>query len=128
MKRLVNRVQLIGNLGSDPVLMTVGKGNALAKFSLATHEVFINREGERSKETTWHNVIAWGPLAEKLAGLLQKGAEVALSGKIRNRVYEDTQGQRRYVSEVVADDFYRITRNPGTPAASGETAAASLPF
>lgn len=127
MKRLVNRVQLIGNLGTDPVLMTVGEGNPLTRFSLATSEVFRDKSGERNKETTWHNVVAWGPLAERMAAALQKGMEVAVAGKIRNRSFEGKDGQRRYVSEVVVDDFYRISRSAPTR----ETAAVAeeaLPF
>lgn len=128
MKRMVNRVQLIGNLGADPVLMMVGDNKPLAKFTLATHEYFRDKQGERAKETTWHQVIAWGPLAERLSGLLQKGAEVALTGKIRNRVYEDKQGQRRHVTEVVADDFYRISRPSGAVSGDTDPEERQLPF
>lgn len=129
MKNLVNRVQLIGNLGMDPVLMSVGKGNNLVKFTLATHEYYKRTDGERAKETTWHQVIAWGPLAERLAVQLHKGMEVAVAGKIRNRQYETKEGERRFVSEVVLDEYYRIGRTAGVAAeATAEVVEEPMPF
>ncbi len=128
MKNLVNRVQLIGNLGMDPELKTVGKGNNLVKFTLATNEYFLNKEREKVTETTWHNLIAWGPLAERLAAILQKGMEVAVSGKIRNRSYDDKEGTRKYISEVVVDDFYRITRGQKSESLQVVEEPAKLPF
>lgn len=128
MKNLVNRVQLIGNLGMDPELKTVGQGNNLVKFTLATNEYFLNKEREKVTETTWHNLIAWGPLAERLAAILQKGMEVAVSGKIRNRSYDDKEGTRRYISEVVVDDFYRITRGQKSENLQVAEEPTKLPF
>ncbi|MBP6184846.1 MAG: single-stranded DNA-binding protein [Saprospiraceae bacterium] len=128
MKNLVNRVQLIGNLGMDPELKTVGQGNNLVKFTLATNEYFLNKEREKVTETTWHNLIAWGPLAERLAAILQKGMEVAVSGKIRNRSYDDKEGTRKYISEVVVDDFYRITRGQKSESLQVVEEPAKLPF
>lgn len=110
MKNLVNRVQLIGNLGSDPERKDLESGTTLVRFPLATNAFYRNREGEKVQETTWHSLVAWGVLADRLEAALRKGMEVAVSGKIRNRSYEDAAGQRRFVSEVVVDDFYRITR------------------
>lgn len=114
MKNLVNRVQLIGNLGMDPVLTTVANDKNLVRFSLATNEYFLKKNGERATDTTWHNVIAWGPLAEHLAAALQKGMEVAIAGKLRNRSWEDKEGKKHYMTEVVADEFYRIQKNKAT--------------
>jgi single-strand DNA-binding protein len=128
MKNLVNRVQLIGNLGMDPELKTVGQGNNLVKFTLATNEYFLNKEREKVTETTWHNLIAWGPLAERLAAILQKGMEVAVSGKIRNRSYDDKEGTRKYISEVVVDDFYRITRGQKNESPQVAEEPTKLPF
>ena len=128
MKNLVNRVQLIGNLGMDPELKTVGQGNNLVKFTLATNEYFLNKEREKVTETTWHNLIAWGPLAERLAAILQKGMEVAVSGKIRNRSYDDKEGTRKYISEVVVDDFYRITRGQKSENPQVAEEPTKLPF
>lgn len=128
MKNLVNRVQLIGNLGMDPELKTVGQGNNLVKFTLATNEYFLNKEREKVTETTWHNLIAWGPLAERLAAILQKGMEVAVSGKIRNRSYDDKEGTRKYISEVVVDDFYRITRGQKSESPQVAEEPTKLPF
>lgn len=129
MKNLVNRVQLIGNLGSDPERRELSSGSAIVRFPLATNAYYRNREGEKVQETTWHSLVAWGVIADRLEAALRKGMEVAVSGKIRNRSYEDTSGQRRFVSEVVVDDFYRITRKGGeeTPPAKGPNGQ-NLPF
>lgn len=110
MKNLVNRVQLIGNLGSDPERKDLASGTALVRFPLATNAFYRNKEGEKIQETTWHSLVAWGVLADRLEAALRKGMEVAVSGKIRNRSYDDANGQRRFVSEIIVDDFYRITR------------------
>ena len=128
MKNLVNRVQLIGNLGMDPELKTVGQGNNLVKFTLATNAYFFNKDKEKVTETTWHNLIAWGPLAERLAAILQKGMEVAVAGKIRNRIYDDKEGNRRFISEVVVDEFYRITRSQKQESVQAIEESAALPF
>jgi single-strand DNA-binding protein len=105
MKDLRNRVQLIGNLGMDPEVKSFDGGRKLAKFSLATSQSYTNTQGERVKDTQWHNVIVWGKLAETAEKYLKKGSEVALEGKIVYRSYENKEGQNRYVTEIVTNDF-----------------------
>lgn len=100
MSTLRNKVQLIGNLGNDPEIVTVASGQKLAKFSMATNESYKNNKGERIKDTQWHNVIAWGKTAELIELYLGKGKEVALEGKLVTRSWEDPEGQRRYATEV----------------------------
>jgi single-strand DNA-binding protein len=94
-----NRVQLIGNLGSDPVVREFENGNK-AEFSVATNEVFT-RKGEKVTETTWHKCIAWGKTADLISKFAKKGDEILVSGKIANRSYEDKDGTKKYITEVV---------------------------
>ena len=99
-----NRVQLTGNLGKDPEIKNLDKGGKLAKFSMATRDYFINRAGEKSEDTQWHYVVAWGKLAEQVEADLKKGSFVSIEGKLVTRSYEDKEGKKRYVTEVVAQD------------------------
>ncbi|MGB3852106.1 MAG: single-stranded DNA-binding protein, partial [Tunicatimonas sp.] len=80
----------------------------LARFSLATTETYKNKAGERVDDTQWHNVVLWGNLAELAGQYLQKGKEVALEGKLKHRTYDDQQGNKRYVTEVVANEFLML--------------------
>lgn len=108
MKDLRNRVQLIGNLGMDPEVKSFDGGRKLAKFSLATSQSYTNTQGERVKDTQWHNIVVWGKLAETAEKFLKKGSEVALEGKITYRSYETKEGQNRYVTEIVTNDFLMV--------------------
>jgi single-strand DNA-binding protein len=100
MSTLRNKVQLIGNLGNDPEIVTVSSGRKLAKFSMATNENYKNNKGERMTDTQWHHVVAWGKTAELIELYLGKGKEVALEGKLVTRSWDDPQGQRRFATEV----------------------------
>jgi single-strand DNA-binding protein len=108
MKDLRNRVQLIGNLGMDPEVKSFEGGRKLAKFSLATSQSYTNTHGERVKDTQWHNILVWGKLAETAEKFLKKGSEVALEGKITYRSYETKEGQNRYITEIVTNDFLMV--------------------
>ena len=110
MKSLSNRVHLIGNLGGDPeVKVFTGSNDAaprtMTKFSLATSDSYRNPQGERVTETQWHNIVAWGKVAEIAAQYLTKGQQVAVEGKLTYRQYDDAQGVRRYFTEVVVQDL-----------------------
>jgi len=105
MNTLRNKVQLIGHLGADVELKTLDNGNSVARISIATNESYKNKAGEKVDNTTWHNVVAWGKTAELANQLLKKGSEVALEGKLSNRSYEDKEGNKRYISEVVMNEF-----------------------
>lgn len=105
MKSMRNKVQLIGNLGMNPDLMDLPKGQKRAKFSLATNESYINASGDKVNDTQWHNLVAWGKVVERIEKLLKKGTEVAIEGKLVSRSYEDKTGNKRYVTEVVVNDF-----------------------
>ena len=108
MNALKNRVQLIGHLGQDPEVKHLDNGSTLARFSLATTERYKNKNGERVEDTQWHNVVIWGNLAEIAEQYLQKGKEVALEGKLNHRSYEDTEGNKRYVTEIVVSEFLML--------------------
>lgn len=105
MNTLRNRVQLIGNPGMDPEVKVLDGGNKLAKFSIATNESYKNAKGERVTETQWHNVIAWGKTAELIEKFVKKGKEVGIEGKLSNRSYEDSDGTKKYVTEVVVNEL-----------------------
>ncbi len=105
MKSLRNTVQLIGNLGTDPEVKTLDNGNSLAKISIATTERYTNQKGEKIQDTTWHNCVAWGKTAEFAENFLKKGSEVCLEGKLSNRSYDDKEGVKKYISEVVINQI-----------------------
>jgi single-strand DNA-binding protein len=100
----VNRVQLTGNLGNKPEIKTFDNGNKLARFSMATSEEITNRKGEKLTDTQWHFVTAWGKLAEMIESELNKGSFVSVEGKLITRNYTDKNGQKKYITEVVAND------------------------
>jgi single-strand DNA-binding protein len=105
MNALRNKVQLIGNLGQDPEILTLESGNKLAKFSVATNETYRNGNGEKVTDTQWHNVVAWGKTAEIVESYLSKGNEVAVEGKLVHRSYENKEGEKRYVTEVKCNEL-----------------------
>lgn len=104
MNSLKNRVQLIGNVGSDAEVKTFDKSK-MARFSLATNETFKNAAGEKVKETQWHQLVIWGKPAELAEKLLKKGVEVAIDGKLVTRSYTDKDNNKKYVTEVVVNEF-----------------------
>ena len=112
MKNLKNSVRLIGNLGSDPEIKTVGDGRPVARFSLATNETFRDKKtGEKKEQTEWHNIIMWRGLAESAQkSELKKGDMIYLEGKIKTRRWEDKEGNKRLNVEIVADTFTILSR------------------
>jgi single-strand DNA-binding protein len=105
MSNLKNSVRLMGNLGAAPEIKNIADNKKLAKFSLATNEVYKNEKGEQVTETYWHNVVVWGKLAGIAEKYLQKGSEVAIEGKLTNRSYTDKEGNKRYVTEILANEI-----------------------
>lgn len=104
MNNLRNSVRLVGRAGMDPEVMNFENGTKKVKFSLATSEYRKDAKGNKIEDTQWHNIIAWGPLASILEKYLQKGKEVAVEGKLVHRSYETKDGQRKYITEVVANE------------------------
>jgi len=108
-----NKVQLIGNLGQLPEIRTTETGKKVARFSIATNDTYRSATGERVTQTSWHNVIAWGKLAEISEKYLTKGREVAVSGKLVHRNYVDKNGVKRYVTEVVLNELLMLGGGKG---------------
>jgi single-strand DNA-binding protein len=117
MKDLRNRVQLMGNLGMDPEVKKFDGGHTMAKFSLATSQSYNNAQGEKVKDTQWHNLVIWGKMAETAAKYLRKGSEITAEGKIIYRTYESKEGETKYITEIVVSDFLmmpkRQSESPG---------------
>jgi single-strand DNA-binding protein len=110
MYALKNKVQLIGNLGNAPEVRNTETGKKLARFSMATNEQYKNSKGERVTETQWHNVIAWGNVAEIAEKYLKKGAEVAVEGKLVNRSYVDKEGAKRTITEIQVTEILMLSK------------------
>ena len=104
----VNKVILLGNLGADPEVKTLESGKKVANFNLATSETYKNKSGEKVTNTTWHSVVLWGPLAEIAERYLTKGGQVYIEGKIATRSYDDKDGNKRYVTEVIGNNINLI--------------------
>ncbi|MEO9572252.1 MAG: single-stranded DNA-binding protein [Polaribacter sp.] len=108
MSTLRNKVQLIGNLGNNPEIITLDSGKKLVKFSIATNDSYKNAQGEKVKDTQWHNVVAWNKTAEIIDRYLEKGNEVAIEGKLTSRSYETKEGEKRYITEVVVSEILML--------------------
>ncbi|WP_296633947.1 single-stranded DNA-binding protein [Polaribacter sp.] len=108
MSTLRNKLQLIGNLGNNPEIITLDSGKKLAKFSIATNESYKNANGEKVTDTQWHNIVAWNKTADIIERYLQKGNEVAIEGKLTSRNYETKEGEKRYVTEIVCNELLML--------------------
>ncbi|MBU8922843.1 MAG: single-stranded DNA-binding protein [Bacteroidales bacterium] len=106
----VNKAILVGNLGQDPEMRATTSGTQVANFSLATSENFKNREGERETRTEWHRVVAFGKLAEICGQYLKKGKQVYIEGRIQTRNWEDQSGNKRYSTEIIANQMVMLGR------------------
>jgi single-strand DNA-binding protein len=102
MKNMRNSVQIIGNVGNVPEIREFQGGKVSARFSVATHESFKNASGEKVENTQWHQVVAWGGMADYIAKHVTKGGSIALEGKLSSRSFEDKEGNKRYITEIVA--------------------------
>lgn len=108
MSNLRNKVQLIGHLGNDPEIIKLESGKKLAKFTIATNESYKNEKGEKVEDTQWHNLVAWNKTAEIVEKYLKKGKEVAVEGKLTSRTYDDKEGNKRYITEVVVSELLML--------------------
>lgn len=110
MNTIKNRVQLVGNLGASPEVKELENGNKVARFAVATSESYTNKKGEKVNETHWHNVVVWGKLANIAQGLLKKGSQVAIDGKLTTRTYNDKEGAKKYFTEIIANEFLLLDK------------------
>jgi single-strand DNA-binding protein len=120
----LNKVMLIGNLGKDPELRFTPSGRAVARFSLATSEQWTDQQGQKQDRTEWHNVVVWGKQAETCGQYLSKGRQVFIEGSIRSRQYDDKEGQKRYITEVIAQRVQFLGGGRGDGAGRGAPAGA----
>ena len=109
----LNKVLLIGNLGKDPELRYTPDGLAILKFSIATSEYFNDKSGNKSEKTTWHNIVMFGKMAQNLANYLNKGKQVFVEGRISNRSYDDKDGNKKYITEIVATNIVLLGAKGG---------------
>jgi single-strand DNA-binding protein len=98
----VNKVILVGRLGADPEIKTVGGGQSVARLSLATSENWTGKDGQKQERTEWHRIVVWGRQAENCGKHLSKGRQVYIEGRLQTRSWEDPQGQKKYSTEIVA--------------------------
>jgi len=121
--RGVNKVILIGNLGKDPEIQRLEGGSMLARFSLATSEVYKDKTGNRVERTEWHNIAVWGKQAEIAEKYLKKGSAVFVEGRIRSREYTDKENIQRRAYDIVCDRFSMLDRKPEGAVGGGAAAA-----
>ncbi len=105
MSTIRNKVQLIGNVGNAPQVKNLESGKKVASFSIATNEFYKNSKGEKVQNTQWHNIVAWGKTAEIVEQYAGKGKKIAIDGKLSSRSYETSEGKKRYVTEIVANEI-----------------------
>ena len=110
MNNLRNRVQLIGNLGSNPTVNETSNGVKYSKISVATNTSYVNKKGEKIKETQWHPIVLWGKLAEFANNYITRGQEVCVEGKLNYRSYEDNNGDKKNVFEIIASDVLLLKK------------------
>ena len=105
MNAMKNKVQLIGNVGNEPEVKTFGEGKKVANITIATNDYYINDKGEKVEQTEWHRVTAWGKVAEIIEKYVSKGKEIAIEGKLTHRSYDDKDGNKRYVTEILVNEL-----------------------
>lgn len=134
----INKVILVGHLGKDPEIRYLDNNVSVASFPLATSETY-NKDGRRIEQTEWHNIVMWRRLADIAGKYLHKGKLVYIEGKIRSREYEDKEGIKRHITEIVADNFTMLGRKSdfsnssnenqdGKPSSSPQDAESSVDF
>ena len=111
----LNKVMIIGNVGTDPEMRYTADGNALTSFRVATNFNYTAPSGERHEETEWFSVVAWRKLAEQCSQFLQKGRRVYVEGRLRTRSWDTPDGQRHFRTEVIANRVLFLDRPGGAP-------------
>jgi single-strand DNA-binding protein len=123
---MINKVILVGRLGKDPEIRSTPNGNNVAKFTIATDERYTDKAGEKQERTEWHNITAWGKLAEICGQYLRKGKLVYIEGSIRTDSWDDKEsGQKRYRTEIVANTMKMLDRKGDENSGGGQYAGAA---
>lgn len=120
----VNKVILIGNLGADPEVRYTASGTPVANFNIATSENWTDKQGQRQERTEWHRIVVWSKLAELCAEYLAKGRKVYVEGRLQTRQWDDRDGNKRYTTEVVAQNITFLDSRDGGGAPSGGSSGA----
>lgn len=118
-KGTVNKVILLGRLGADPELKYTPTGAAVVKMNIATNRVWKDDSGNQIEKTDWHRVIAWRKRAEIMAEYLKKGSQVYVEGRIENRSWDDQNGQKHYITEIIVEEFTLLGRRDDRAAGGG---------
>ncbi|MBC7439524.1 single-stranded DNA-binding protein [Flavobacterium franklandianum] len=105
MNAMKNTVQLIGNVGNDPEIKTFDGGKKLANLTIATNDSYKNDKGEKVEQTEWHKVVAWGKTADLIEKYVTKGLQIGIEGKLTHRSYDDKNGEKRYITEIVVNEL-----------------------
>ena len=108
----VNKVILVGNVGKDPETRYLDESTAITKFPMATSETYKNKAGERVSTTEWHNIVMWRGLAQVAEKYVKKGTQIYIEGRIKTRSYDDAEGNKKYITEIVADQMQLLGRKP----------------
>ena len=111
MNALRNKVQLIGRAGNDPEIKSFDNGKKFANINLATNDHYTNQKGEKVEETQWHRVVAWGKTANLIEKYVTKGKEIAIEGKLSTRSYDDKNGDKKFVTEVVVNEVLFLSKS-----------------
>jgi single-strand DNA-binding protein len=128
MARGINKVIIVGNLGQDPEVRYMPNGNAVANFTVATSESWKDQQGQLQERTEWHRISVYKRLAEIAGEYLRKGSKVYLEGKLQTREWQDQQGQKRYTTEIIANELQMLdSRNSGAPQGGSMGAPAQQP-
>ena len=104
MNAMKNKVQLIGHVGQEPEIKTFDGGKKVANITMATNEVYYKENGDKVEQTEWHKVVAWGKTAEIIEKYVTKGLQIGIEGKLSHRSYDDKNGEKRYITEVIANE------------------------
>lgn len=125
----VNKVILVGNVGKDPETRYLDESTAITKFPMATSETYKNRSGERVTTTEWHNVVLWRGLAQVAEKYVKKGSQIYIEGRIKTRSYDDADGNKKYITEIVGDQMQMLGKRPdeGEQGGSASYGAQSQP-
>ncbi len=117
----VNKVILVGNVGKDPETRYLDENTPVSKFPMATSEVYRNRDGEKIEQTEWHNIVLWRGLAKVAEQYVKKGMQVYIEGRIRTRSYDDKDGIKKYITEIVGDNMQMLSRKQDDYDASSQS-------
>lgn len=121
----INKAILIGHVGNDPEVRHLEGGTPVANFNLATSETYTNKSGEKVTQTEWHHIVIWRGLAEVVEKYVKKGAQLYIEGRIRSRSWDDKDGNKRYITEIVADTMQILGKKSDSSGDSNATASGS---